>query len=65
VEILGTYQPKQRNNRLKLNVERADYWMGQGAIPTETSRSLIKKARKAAPVVETAAVAETAASAEG
>ena len=58
VEILGTYQPKQRNNRLKLDVERADYWVGQGAIPTATSRSLIKKARKAVP-------AESTASAEG
>lgn len=68
VEILGTYSPKQRSGQLKLNVERADYWVGQGAIPTDTSRSLIKKARKlgdapeavpveaAAPVVAVAAV---------
>ena len=59
VEILGTYSPKQRSGQLKLNVERADYWVGQGAIPTETSRSLIKKARKLGdapevPVEETA-----------
>jgi small subunit ribosomal protein S16 len=48
VEILGTYSPKQRLGQLKLNVERADFWVGQGAIPTHTSRSLIKKARKQA-----------------
>ena len=65
VEILGTYQPKQRNNRLKLNVERADYWVSQGAIPTNTSRSLIKKARKAAPAEVAAVPAESTASAEG
>lgn len=61
VEILGTYSPKQRNNRLKLDVARADYWVGQGAIPTDTSRSLIKKARKAAPVATETAVVESAA----
>ena len=61
VEILGTYSPKQRSNRLKLDVERADYWVGQGAIPTDTSRSLIKKARKAMPVATEAATVESAA----
>jgi small subunit ribosomal protein S16 len=73
VEILGTYSPKQRSGQLKLNVERADYWVSQGAIPTDTSRSLIKKARKlgdapeavpvevAAPVEAAAAPVEVAA----
>lgn len=66
VEILGTYSPKQRSGQLKLNVERADYWVSQGAIPTDTSRSLIKKARKLgdapeAVPVEAAAPAEVAA----
>ena len=56
VEILGTYSPKQRSGRLKINVERADYWVGQGAIPTDTSRSLIKKARKQADTPEAAPV---------
>jgi len=71
VEILGTYSPKQRTGQLKLNVERADYWASQGAKPTDTTRSLIKKARKmadqvpeveavAAPVAETPAPVEAA-----
>jgi small subunit ribosomal protein S16 len=60
VEILGTYSPKQRSGQLKLNVERADYWVGQGAIPTDTSRSLIKKARKMGDAPETAPVEEAA-----
>ncbi len=69
VEILGTYSPKQRTGQLKLNVERADYWASQGAKPTDTTRSLIKKARKMtdqAPEVETVAapVAETPAPVE-
>lgn len=60
VEILGTYSPKQRTGQLKLNVERADYWASQGAKATDTTRSLIKKARKAAeqaPAAEVVAAA--------
>ena len=60
VEILGTYSPKQRTGQLKLNVERADYWVGQGAIPTDTSRSLIKKARKLADAPEAVPTEEAA-----
>jgi small subunit ribosomal protein S16 len=55
-EILGTYNPRAKGDQLTLNVERADYWVGQGAKPTDTAKSLIKQARRAAPV-ETAAEA--------
>lgn len=50
VEKLGTYLPKQKDEakQLELNVERAEYWMSVGALPTETSASLIKRARKEA-----------------
>lgn len=61
VEILGTYSPKQRTGQLKLNVERADYWASQGAKPTDTTRSLIKKARKAAEQAPEAEVVAAAA----
>jgi small subunit ribosomal protein S16 len=47
-EILGTYNPRAKNESLKLNVERADYWLSKGAKPTDTANSLIKTARKAA-----------------
>jgi small subunit ribosomal protein S16 len=47
-EILGTYNPRAKNDSLKLNVERADYWLGKGAKATDTANSLIKTARKAA-----------------
>ena len=62
-ELLGTYNPRAKGDQLTLNVERADYWISQGAKPTDTAKSLIKQARKAAPVkTETAetATAETA-----
>lgn len=55
-EILGTYNPRAKGEQLTLNVERADYWVSQGAKATDTAKSLIKQARKAAPV-ETAAEA--------
>ena len=64
VEILGTYSPKQRSGQLKLNVERADYWISQGAIPTDTSRSLIKKARKLGDAPEVVPVEVAAAPVE-
>lgn len=49
VEVLGFYNPIAKGNaeKLKLDVERADYWVSQGAQPTDTARFLIKTARKA------------------
>ncbi|HTX67135.1 MAG TPA: 30S ribosomal protein S16 [Opitutaceae bacterium] len=59
VEILGTYTPETKGNPLKLNLERADYWYGKGARPTDTMNALIKKERRrlAAVAKEPAAVA--------
>jgi small subunit ribosomal protein S16 len=48
VEQIGTYQPKVSDVPLKLDLERVDYWMSHGAVPTDTVKSLIKRARKAA-----------------
>lgn len=53
-EILGTYSPKAKGEQLRLDLERADYWVGTGAIPTDTSRSLIKRARAAQAATATA-----------
>jgi small subunit ribosomal protein S16 len=50
VEQIGTYQPKVSDVPLKLDLERVDYWMSHGATPTDTVKSLIKRARKAASV---------------
>lgn len=51
VEIVGTYAPRDAEPSRNLNVklDRVDYWTSCGAQPTDTVRSLIKKARKAAP----------------
>lgn len=45
IETLGWYDPKQEGNNFSLNLDRADYWLGNGAQPSETAASLIKKAR--------------------
>lgn len=47
-EVIGTYNPRSKNESLKLDVARADYWVSKGATPTDTTLSLIKKAKKAA-----------------
>jgi small subunit ribosomal protein S16 len=48
IEELGSYLPTQRENNYKINLERAKYWLGVGAQPSETVASMIKKATKAA-----------------
>ena len=44
IEIIGQYQPRTGDGALNLNVERANYWMDQGAQPSDTVRSLLRKA---------------------
>jgi small subunit ribosomal protein S16 len=46
VESLGYYRPLSNPARVVIDLEKVDYWIGQGAIPTDTVRSLIEKARK-------------------
>lgn len=48
LDIVGTYDPLAEKDNVQLDLEKADAWIQKGAQPTETVRSLIKKARKAA-----------------
>ena len=45
IETLGWYDPKQEGNNFSLNLDRVDYWLGNGAQPSDTVNSLIVKAR--------------------
>ncbi len=45
VESLGYYKPLASPARLVLDLERVDYWISEGAAPSDTVRSLIAKAR--------------------
>jgi small subunit ribosomal protein S16 len=44
IEILGQYQPRGGENAINLNVERVNHWLNVGAQPTDTVRSLIRRA---------------------
>jgi len=44
IEILGTYRPVGGDSGVNLNEERILYWLGQGAQPSDTVRSLLRKA---------------------
>lgn len=43
LEALGTYDPMVEPAAITLNEERVRYWMKEGAIPTTTVKSLLKK----------------------
>ncbi|MEX2426499.1 MAG: 30S ribosomal protein S16 [Thermomicrobiaceae bacterium] len=43
IEILGHYDPKTDPYTLRVDEERAKYWLDHGAQPTETVRSLLVK----------------------
>ncbi|MCZ9308390.1 30S ribosomal protein S16 [Corynebacterium uberis] len=42
IENLGTYEPKQEPSVIKIDSERAQYWLGVGAQPTEPVLALLK-----------------------
>lgn len=43
LENVGTYDPLQNPAKVTLKEERIKYWIGQGAIPSDTVKSLFKK----------------------
>jgi small subunit ribosomal protein S16 len=47
-EILGTYDPGSNPEKFDIKVERFDAWVANGAQPSPTVRSLLKRARKRA-----------------
>lgn len=42
IETIGLYQPKQDPSLIEINSERAQYWLGVGAQPTEPVLGLLK-----------------------
>jgi small subunit ribosomal protein S16 len=42
VEVLGHYDPRRNPAAVKIDAERAQYWIKRGARPSETVRSLLK-----------------------
>jgi small subunit ribosomal protein S16 len=48
IEEIGTYHPVQKTEKVTIDRERAEYWLSQGAKPSDTVASLLKKAAKKA-----------------
>lgn len=44
VETLGHYNPRSEPASINVDVEKARGWLAKGATPSETVRSLLKKA---------------------
>lgn len=47
IEELGTYDPMVTNKsmRVKMNIDRVEYWLSVGAIPSDRVKTLIKKVK--------------------
>jgi small subunit ribosomal protein S16 len=43
IEEIGKYDPTQEPSLIDIDMDRASYWLGQGAQPTEAVAALLKK----------------------
>jgi small subunit ribosomal protein S16 len=48
IEQVGVYDPRKTGSNSKLAIDRLDYWISQGAQPSDTVRSLLRRAKAAA-----------------
>lgn len=44
LEVVGTYDPMTNPAKADLKSERVSFWLGKGAIPSETVKHILKKA---------------------
>src|SRR4029078_9036163 len=44
IEIIGQYAPRQSEKSLQVDEARANHWLDLGAQPTDTARSLLRRA---------------------
>jgi small subunit ribosomal protein S16 len=45
LELIGTYDPKKKEDNSSVKLDRVEHWIKNGARPSDTVRSLIKKAK--------------------
>ena len=43
IEEIGTYDPMAEGEKIKVDMDRAKYWIANGAQPADTVRGLLKK----------------------
>jgi len=48
LEVLGTYNPMTNPSSVNLKMDRIDYWLSNGAQPSDKVASLIKQSRTGA-----------------
>ncbi len=58
LEVVGYYDPRKKPVTLKLDIDRVDHWMSNGAQPSKVVKKLVDQARVSAS--EAPAVAEAA-----
>jgi len=59
VEILGHYNPRTKPAVVDVNKERVDYWLGRGARPSDSVRTLMARhLTPKPPAADTAAAAK-------
>ena len=44
IEILGTYDPLKEPSEIKIDLEKAKYWLQKGAQATDTAKKLMQRA---------------------
>lgn len=44
IEVIGHYNPRREPPEVVIKEDRALWWLGQGAQPSETARSLLRQA---------------------
>jgi len=44
IEVIGQYAPRKSEGSLQVDEARANYWLNLGAQPTDTVRSLLRRA---------------------
>jgi len=44
IEVVGQYAPRQGEQAINLKNDRVNYWLDNGAQPSDTVRSLLRKA---------------------
>jgi small subunit ribosomal protein S16 len=57
IEEIGTYNPIPNPAEIKINLDRANHWIKNGAQPTDTVRHLLKNAAARAAAAKTEAPA--------
>lgn len=43
IDIIGTYNPLTNPAEIKIDTDKANKWLSNGAVPTETAKSLLVK----------------------